>query len=143
MNVATIRNFGESKGLDLGTDALAAEVKGVGYVIYVDKEDYAKATKIFKNTYNTNVVVKLKEDMSSNQRIEYSMAKGGMDFSGIDKLFGLFNIFGVQTANACQSNCPGISYINLTVDLSGLEESLVNKGMNVKFSIGLPDFGGF
>ena len=69
MNVATIRNFGESKGLDLGTDALAAEVKGVGYVIYVDKEDYSKATKIFENTYNTNVVVKLKEDMSDNQKI--------------------------------------------------------------------------
>ena len=85
MNVATIRNFGESKGLDLGTDALAAEVKGVGYVIYVDKEDYAKATKIFENTYNTNVVVKLKEDMSDNQKIEYNMAKGGVDFSGIDK----------------------------------------------------------
>ena len=124
----------------MGTDALAAEVKGVGYVIYVDKEDYAKATKIFEDTYNTNVVVKLKANMSKEQNIEYGMAKGRVDHSGIDKFLGVFSIFGGHTTNPCQSNCPGISYINLTGDLSGIDDGLATGKMNAKLSVSLPDF---
>ena len=140
MNAATIRSFGEDKGIDFNSDALAVERNGVGYIIYVDKKDYAEATKVFESAYNTNVVVKQKSDMSKNQKIEYAMVKGGVDYSGVDQLLGLFNIFSSQTANPCQYNCSGISYVNLTGDLSGMEGALTNGATNAKFSIGLPDF---
>ena len=136
-NGSTIRNFGESKGLNLGTNALAVESTENGYIIYVDKKNYNEAVEIYETNYKTNVVVKLKEDMSKDQGARYGLQNDGFGImETLGKLDALFRMFGTQVSNPCQYNCEGKSYININNPID-MENTLGIKNLNSKLSLEL------